>query len=220
MFSQYTTFLANHLCGGSSRKLIAGWWYSILGMTIAITLVSLAMISNNNSSNNSSSNTQQCIIALWSSFLLCCFSIGGTMIMRKFHNSIAVGFFMGVTVTSCQFYLGLALIYFHYRHYNIQNSSNGSNNAKDVTLFAYLSIIQAILLGSFAIILAAHRTEISFDSTTGSEENHLPSMKNEHQQQQQQQQPSQPPIENNSANSETLYQAPPQSSRSSHFPRT
>ena len=135
------------------------------------------------------------------------------MIMRKFHNSIAVGFFMGVTVTSCQFYLGLALIYFHYRHYNIQNSSNGSNNAKDVTLFAYLSIIQAILLGSFAIILAAHRTEISFDSTTGSEENHLPSMKNEHHQQQQHQQPSQLPIENNSANSETLYQAPPQSSR-------
>jgi hypothetical protein len=27
MFSQYTSRLASKLCGGSSRKLIAGWWY-------------------------------------------------------------------------------------------------------------------------------------------------------------------------------------------------
>ena len=214
MFSQYTTYLANHLCGGSSRKLIAGWWYSILGMTIAITLLSLTMINNNNSSNNnnnnySSSNIQQCIIALWSSFLLCCFSIGGTMIMRKFHNSIAVGFFMGVTVTSCQFYIALALIYFHYRHYNIRNSSNAK--AKDVTLFACLCIVQAILLGTFAIILAAHRTEITFDNnnttTTSSASAGHPNMTENHSQQ--------PNLENTNVNeSQDVYQAPPpQSSR-------
>jgi formate-dependent nitrite reductase membrane component NrfD len=210
MFSQYTTYLANHLCGGSSRQLIAGWWYSILGMTIAITLLSLTMInnSNNNSTNSnySSSSTQQCIIALWSSFLLCCFSIGGTMIMRKFHNSIAVGFFMGVTVTSCQFYIALALLYFHYRHYNIRNTASG--NAKDVTLFACLSIVQAILLGTFAIILAAHRTEITFDSNSESAGNNM----TEHH-------PPQSPTESNNDNEE-LYQGPPQqSSRSSHLGR-
>ena len=27
VLSQYTTYLAESLCGGSSRKLIAGWWY-------------------------------------------------------------------------------------------------------------------------------------------------------------------------------------------------
>ncbi len=172
MFSQYTTYLANHLCGGSSRKLIAGWWYSILGMTIAITLLSLTMISNRNSNNEYGSgsinyNVQQCIIALWSSFLLCCFSIGGTMIMRKFHNSMAVGFFMGVTVTSCQFYIALGLLYFHYRHHLSINHSN----SKDVTLFACLSIIQAILLGTFAIILAAHRTEITVDNNNDNTNN-------------------------------------------------
>ena len=173
MFSQYTTYLANHLCGGSSRKLIAGWWYSILALTIAITFLSLTMISNRNNNNNNKSeyggvsnnnyNVPQCIIALWSSFLLCCFSIGGTMIMRKFHNSMAVGFFMGVTITSCQFYIALGLLFFHY-------SSNHSNN-KDVTLFACLSIIQAILLGTFAIILAAHRTEITLDNNENSTNN-------------------------------------------------
>ena len=27
LMSAYTTVLADSLCGGSSRKLIAGWWY-------------------------------------------------------------------------------------------------------------------------------------------------------------------------------------------------
>jgi hypothetical protein len=228
MFSQYTTYLANHLCGGSSRKLIAGWWYSILSMTIAITLLSLTMINNNNNNNsnnnssinnndNNNNNTQQRIIALWSSFLLCCFSIGGTMIMRKFHSSIAVGFFMGVTVTSCQFYIGLAFIYFHYRHYNIHN--NSGSNVKDVTLFACFSFIQALLLGTFAIILAAHRTEISFDSIT--EEQHpLPSTNDQH--------ATTPMVDNANNNkqdnnnnsrttSEGVYQVPP---RSNHVVRS
>jgi hypothetical protein len=214
MFSQYTTYLANHLCGGSSRKLIAGWWYSILGMTIAITLLSLTMLNNSNSNNSnsyySSSNVQQRIIALWSSFLLCCFSIGGTMIMRKFHNSIAVGFFMGVTVTSCQFYIALALLYFHYRHYSLRNNANG--NVKDVTLFACLSIVQAILLGTFAIILAAHRTEISFDNNNNDNDENAGNMTENHS--------PQSPTDHN--DNEELYQGPPpqqQSSRSSHFVR-
>jgi hypothetical protein len=34
MFSHSTTYLANRLCGGSSRKLIAGWWcvHNVAGM--------------------------------------------------------------------------------------------------------------------------------------------------------------------------------------------
>ena len=28
--SYYTTSLADSLCGGSSRRLIAGWWYDTL----------------------------------------------------------------------------------------------------------------------------------------------------------------------------------------------
>ena len=30
--SYYTTMLANSLCGGSSRKLIAGWWYVVCAL--------------------------------------------------------------------------------------------------------------------------------------------------------------------------------------------
>jgi hypothetical protein len=37
-------------------------------------------------------------------------SIGGTMIMRKFHNSMAVGFFMGGVVAMSQLFFMLFLM--------------------------------------------------------------------------------------------------------------
>ena len=78
------------------------------------------------------------------------------MIMRKFHNSMAVGFFMGVTVASSQLFAALALVYVGYG--KDQVLLGGS--AKEETIMAVMASVQAILLGSFAAILAAHRTEI------------------------------------------------------------
>ncbi len=48
--------------------------------------------------------------ALWSGTMLMFLSIGGTMIMRKFHNSFAVGFFMGSVVAMAQLFLLLFLV--------------------------------------------------------------------------------------------------------------
>lgn len=94
--------------------------------------------------------------SFWSGLLLCGLSVGGTMIMRKFHNSMAVGFFMGVTVASSQLFAVLALVYTSYRREQqlIQAS------VKEETLMIVMVSAQAVLLASFAAILAAHRTEI------------------------------------------------------------
>jgi hypothetical protein len=48
--------------------------------------------------------------SIWSAVMLCCLSIGGTMIMRKFHNSMAVGFFMGSVVAMSQMFFLLFLM--------------------------------------------------------------------------------------------------------------
>lgn len=48
--------------------------------------------------------------ALWSGIMLMFLSVGGTMIMRKFHNSFAVGFFMGSVVAMSQLFLLLFLV--------------------------------------------------------------------------------------------------------------
>ena len=49
-------------------------------------------------------------MSIWSAVLLLMLSIGGTMIMRKFHNSMAVGFFMGGVVSMAQFFFFLSLL--------------------------------------------------------------------------------------------------------------
>jgi hypothetical protein len=48
--------------------------------------------------------------ATWSAIMLLVLSIGGTMIMRKFHNSMAVGFFMGCVVAMSQLFFMLFLM--------------------------------------------------------------------------------------------------------------
>jgi hypothetical protein len=48
--------------------------------------------------------------SVWSAFMLLALSIGGTMIMRKFHNSMAVGFFMGGVVAMSQLFFFLSLM--------------------------------------------------------------------------------------------------------------
>lgn len=49
-------------------------------------------------------------VAVWSAILLCVLSVGGTMIMRKFHNSMAVGFFMGGVVAMSQLFFVLFMV--------------------------------------------------------------------------------------------------------------
>jgi hypothetical protein len=48
--------------------------------------------------------------SVWSGAMLCALCIGGTMIMRKFHNSMAVGFFMGSVVSMSQMFFLLFLM--------------------------------------------------------------------------------------------------------------
>ena len=94
--------------------------------------------------------------SFWSALLLVFLIIGGTMIMRKFHNSMAVGFFMGCVVACSQLFACLSLVYTGYG----KDQQLADQSSKEEALMAILALCQAILLGSFAAILAAHRSEI------------------------------------------------------------
>lgn len=48
--------------------------------------------------------------SFYSALMLCILSIGGTMIMRKFHNSMAVGFFLGGVLSMSQMFFVLFLM--------------------------------------------------------------------------------------------------------------
>ena len=136
--------------------------------------------------------------SIWSALMLMMLSIGGTMIMRKFHNSMAVGFFMGAIVAMSQMFFLLFLMYVprafltdniarppffillfllvylmrilsslsffrsctdRYIGYGKDQSLQG-RSYKGETVMSMLCLIQSILLGSFAAILGAHRSEI------------------------------------------------------------
>jgi hypothetical protein len=76
--------------------------YSILGMTGILAFMSCAVVGTRSLSEGFTS--------VWSACMLLALSIGGTMIMRKFHNSMAVGFFMGGVVAMAQMFFFLSLV--------------------------------------------------------------------------------------------------------------
>eukprot|EP00591_Stephanopyxis_turris_P012476 CAMPEP_0195520744 /NCGR_PEP_ID=MMETSP0794_2-20130614/17522_1 /TAXON_ID=515487 /ORGANISM="Stephanopyxis turris, Strain CCMP 815" /LENGTH=184 /DNA_ID=CAMNT_0040650163 /DNA_START=78 /DNA_END=632 /DNA_ORIENTATION=+ len=141
-------FLANKLCGGSARKLIAGWWYTILALSLVLTIMSLWIVSTRSSGEG--------FCSVWTALILVLLSIGGTTIMRKFQNSIAVGFFIGAVVATAQLFFLVFLIYMGYDGDRRQSDLD----TKEEMVIASFSLMQAILLGSFAAILGVYRSEI------------------------------------------------------------
>jgi len=76
--------------------------------------------------------------------------------MRKFQSSVAVGFFMGSVVAASQMFLLMFLILFGYIEDRLENDLPVDGER----LNSFVCLVQSILLGSFAAILAAHRSEI------------------------------------------------------------
>jgi hypothetical protein len=213
--SSSTNFLAHHLCGGSSRKLISGWWYerhcdcsvfafspffgtmeplspegerivgyfvmsnthtlfgcvriitswgkkkhnrySILLTTMLLAITAFAVL-NGNARRPAAEGWASVGAAVISVVL----SVGGTMILRKFHNSMAVGFFMGSILATSQMFFTLALVYISYAQdlRAAQHEEGGAAVAKEEYFMAVASFLQSALLGSFALLLTAHRSEL------------------------------------------------------------
>jgi len=76
--------------------------------------------------------------------------------MRKFQSSFAVGFFMGSVVAASQMFLLMFLILVGYTEDRLNNDLPVDGER----LNGFVCLVQALLLASFAAILAAHRSEI------------------------------------------------------------
>eukprot|EP00580_Thalassiosira_gravida_P008152 CAMPEP_0201649238 /NCGR_PEP_ID=MMETSP0493-20130528/39048_1 /ASSEMBLY_ACC=CAM_ASM_000838 /TAXON_ID=420259 /ORGANISM="Thalassiosira gravida, Strain GMp14c1" /LENGTH=129 /DNA_ID=CAMNT_0048125073 /DNA_START=125 /DNA_END=514 /DNA_ORIENTATION=- len=104
----------------------------------------------------SSRGGTEAFVSMWSSIVLLILCVGGTVIMRKFQSSVAVGFFMGSVVAASQMFLLVFLILFGYIEDRLENDMPVDGER----LNGFVCLVQAVLLGSFAAILAAHRSEI------------------------------------------------------------
>lgn len=76
--------------------------YSILALSLLISLMTFWMVSTRSAGESFS--------AMWSTIIIVGLCIGGTMVMRRFHTSIAVGFFMGSVVATSQLFFLLFLM--------------------------------------------------------------------------------------------------------------
>ena len=98
----YCPFLFNWIHTWRQNSHWCGLRYSILSMTGVLTLMSFAVTGTRALSEG--------FMSIWSALMLLSLSIGGTMIMRKFHNSMAVGFFMGGVVAMAQLFFFLSMM--------------------------------------------------------------------------------------------------------------
>jgi len=74
---------------------------------------------------------------------------------------------MGCVVTCSQLFFSLFLMYIGYG----KDQQLASMSAKEEGLMAVLALVQSIMLGSFAAILAAHRSEILDKQTDAPDDN-------------------------------------------------
>ena len=96
--SFYDSFANGKLTNNSSPNIR----YFILFIAIIQIFIALYTMSSRGGT--------EAFISLWSSILLLLLCVGGTVIMRKFQNSVAVGFFMGSVVSASQMFFLIFLM--------------------------------------------------------------------------------------------------------------
>lgn len=145
--NHFTDLLADRLCGGSSRKLIAGWWYTILFISVVLTINSSFVVTTR--------DTGEGFSTAWITLLSVLLCIGGTMVMRKYNSSLSVGFFLGAVVGMSELFILLFFLYFGYGSDRIALGLE----CKQENIVAVICACQSLLLASFAAILGARRGE-------------------------------------------------------------
>lgn len=93
---------------------------------------------------------------IWLAIVIISLSVGGTIVMRKFHSSFAVGLFMGSVVGTSQFFFVMFLIFLGFAREQRESALPSAQESVE----SILCLTQAILLASFAVILSAHQSDI------------------------------------------------------------
>lgn len=92
------------------KILITYLWFSILALSSLFCLVMIVMASYNNGDVESDS-TSLAFAGIWLMFLTVALAVGGTCVMRTFTTPLAVGFFLGVTLTLSQLMLIFVVLF-------------------------------------------------------------------------------------------------------------
>ena len=81
--------------------------YTILAISFFLILMTFYIVPTRDSA--------EAFSTCWSSLTLICLCVGGTMVMRKFHNSFSTGLFLGGVVGAAQYFFLSAGLYYQYQ---------------------------------------------------------------------------------------------------------
>jgi len=139
---------------GQPKKTIAHLWYASLVLAVLLLITSIAVMAANGASDTGSSSASFC--AFWLMVLLVLWSAGGTFIMRKHQNPMAIGFFLGMVVMASQTMFTLFVLFAGFAG----EATDEAAADRWMCFFCFFSFLTYL---AFSIFLAKFRTEIVED---------------------------------------------------------
>ena len=103
--------------------------------------------------------------AIWTVILCVILSIGGTLVMRKFQTSLAIGFFLGVVAVMSQQMLIIAAIFAGEADARSDDDPASKDQKSAESAMAVFAMFLFAVYSAFAVLLAVFRKDLIRDET-------------------------------------------------------
>ncbi|CAM9099858.1 unnamed protein product [Chrysoparadoxa australica] len=92
--------------------------------------------------------------AVWVLFLLLIASIGGTIVLKKYHTPLAIGIFLGASAMMSQLMFVLFVVFI-----SLAKTAEGAARSGNRAM-SFFSFVLFVCFGAFSVVLAKYRTTI------------------------------------------------------------
>ncbi|CAM9907907.1 unnamed protein product [Discosporangium mesarthrocarpum] len=160
--------IRNALCGPCDKnpqKAIAYAWFTSIVIVVIAFICACAFTAHSGGYGSGALEFS----AIWTVLLLIGLSVGGSLVMRKYRTSLAVGFFLGVVMIMSQTMLILFAIFA-----GRATTTNDSDEPASDRAFAAFCFFLFMVYSTFAGMLAVFREDIILDDTTKYEDDGVP----------------------------------------------
>ncbi|KAG5190373.1 hypothetical protein JKP88DRAFT_197319 [Tribonema minus] len=148
-------------CARNPQKAIAYAWFTSI-ILVAIAFVCACVAASKQEGVDAVKGSKSLAFAsIWTALLLILLCIGGSMVMRRYRTSLAVGFFLGVVIIMSQQMLILFAVFAG----RAEDTTNDSEKPADSAFAAFCFFLFVVYTG-FAIMLAMFRADIIADTNT------------------------------------------------------
>ena len=103
--------------------------------------------------------------AIWTVILCVILSVGGTLVMRKFQTSLAIGFFLGVVAVMSQQMLIIAAIFAGEADARSDDDPASKDQKSAESAMAVFAMFLFAVYSAFAVLLAVFRKDLIRDDT-------------------------------------------------------